>query len=324
MSDEPVVTKGEMDALLEAQESDAPRSVKGGAEPVEVALHQLHAKHGSKAKFSGLDPVNQRFAEKLPKAFQDAVRLNVETTLLEVVTLEYAEYENSLARNASVNPLNLDALHSTALLVIDPNLAFLVVETFFGGRPKSVEVSVEQELTPIAQRIVSRLVNACLRELAVAWAPTMALEAVAAAPDALDGGIDSGTRMVVCKFQIELDDINGELHIAYPQDALVLLRSRLVSGVSRDSDDDRAAWSAELKERLREADVEVSAVFGEVELRLRDLLQLKAGDFVPVNMRNPVQFCVDGVPLFDGIMGSSNGFASAKLLSRHARSNTTN
>jgi flagellar motor switch protein FliM len=94
------------------------------------------------------------------------------------------------------------------------------------------------------------------------------------------------------------------------------IRDLLDAGVQSDRDarDDR--WATAIRGDMEHADVELHARLVEKRLAVRDLMKLKAGDIVPIDLPDEVTLCAEGVPLFRGEFGMANGNNAIKLLRR--------
>ncbi len=90
--------------------------------------------------------------------------------------------------------------------------------------------------------------------------------------------------MVVNSFQIELDGSGGEIHFVFPYAMLEPHRERLENqGHSKASEVDRN-WVPNLQRRLLQAEVTVNCAIAERSLSLKEVLRLKEGDVIPVDM----------------------------------------
>ena len=74
-----------------------------------------------------------------------------------------------------------------------------------------------------------------------------------------------------------------------------------------DPGEQQRAWVCTLAQPDRSAQVKVSSTLTEADITVGDLIELKAGDIVPVEMREAVCATVEGVPVFRGKFGVSRG-----------------
>jgi flagellar motor switch protein FliM len=122
--------------------------------------------------------------------------------------------------------------------------------------------------------------------------------------------------VVVSTFSIGFDGLGGELHVTLPYSMLEPIRELLDAGVQSDRDarDDR--WATSIRADMEQAVIELHAKLAEKRLAVRDLMKLKAGDIIPIDLPEEVSLCAEGVPLYQGQFGVANGNNAIKLLRR--------
>jgi flagellar motor switch protein FliM len=119
--------------------------------------------------------------------------------------------------------------------------------------------------------------------------------------------------VVVSRFHIELEGGSGHIHVALPYSMLEPYRAQLEAGIQSDRSEQDEHWPSSLRSQLQEAEVELSTVLGKLNMSLRDLSALKAGDVIPFDMPPAAEVLVEKVPLFSGEFGHSNGRKAVKL-----------
>ena len=83
--------------------------------------------------------------------------------------------------------------------------------------------------------------------------------------------------------------------------------------------DDR--WPTSLRNEVKATVVELEATLVETEITVGELLSMKPGDVIPIDLPRAVSACVDGVPVFTGQFGVSRGNNALKVLERVAPKN---
>ena len=68
-----------------------------------------------------------------------------------------------------------------------------------------------------------------------------------------------------------------------------------------------------MKEQIQSAEVEVVAELAQAPATVEQLLSLKAGDFIELDLHQAIQAKVVGVPVFDCHYGTSNGKYALKV-----------
>ena len=75
-----------------------------------------------------------------------------------------------------------------------------------------------------------------------------------------------------------------------------------------------AAWAGHIQNRIEGAQVWVSSTLTDTEITVGELIELKPGDIVPVEMREAVCANVEGVPVFRGKFGVSRGSFALQIV----------
>ena len=69
-----------------------------------------------------------------------------------------------------------------------------------------------------------------------------------------------------------------------------------------------------LQEELKSARVQINSTLTTTEVPLRDIVEMKAGDVIPIEMPDSVLACIDHVPVFRGKFGASRGNRALKVV----------
>jgi flagellar motor switch protein FliM len=65
--------------------------------------------------------------------------------------------------------------------------------------------------------------------------------------------------------------------------------------------------------QVQQAEIELVAELAKTRLSVRDLMNLRAGDFIELPLREIVQAKVDGVPVMDCRYGTVNGHTAIRV-----------
>jgi flagellar motor switch protein FliM len=190
------------------------------------------------------------------------------------------------------------------------------VENFFGGDGKLKTKIEGREFTPTELRVVQLMVRQVFQDMVEAWGPVMPLEFeyLNSEVNPHFANIVSPSEIVcVSKFLIELEGGGGHLHITFPYSMLEPIRDLLDAGLQSDRTDKDERWPITLREQIQDAEVELGTELTSATISLRDLMRLKAGDIIPVNLPKSVELCVEGVPVYRGQFGVANGHNAVRI-----------
>lgn len=319
-----VLSQDEIDALL--------HGVDGGDietetdEPLRDGVAREYDFHSQdrivRGRLPTLEMINERFARNLRVSMFNLLRRQAEIAVGGVQMLKFAEYIHSLYVPTSLNLIRVKPLRGTALFVIDPKLVFIVVDNFFGGEGRFYNKIEGREFTPTEQRVIGILLNLVFKDLIDAWHPVKHLEFEYQGSEVNPhlANIVSPTEVVVVStFRIDLEGGGGDLHITFPYSMIEPIRDLLDAGVQSDVSDVDGRWIISLRDEIFEAKVDVKSSLLEMEMSLADIIKLKPGDIIPIDMPDSVVLEAEEIPMFRGVMGVSRGNTAVKITDRVKR-----
>jgi flagellar motor switch protein FliM len=103
------------------------------------------------------------------------------------------------------------------------------------------------------------------------------------------------------------------VHFCIPYSTLEPIRDVLYSSMQGDSVEVDHRWVKLLKQQIQAAEVDLVAELGTAPATVEQLLALKPGDFIELDLEPQIQAKVDGVPVFDAHYGTSNGHYAIKI-----------
>jgi len=313
-----VLSQEEIDALLSGIEGGEVET--GGDEPPAddgIRPYDFTSQDRIvRGRMPTLEMVNERFARHFRISLFNMLRRAAEISVGGVQMLKFGEYVHRLYVPTSLNLVRIKPLRGTALVVIDPRLVFTVVDNFFGGTGRLHAKIEGREFTPTETRIIQLMLEHAFRDLREAWSPVLPLEFEHLGSEVnpqFANIVSPSEIVVVSSFQIELEGGGGELHVTLPYSMIEPIRELLDAGVQSDRSEVDERWSEALRYGVRDSQVELSSTLVETTLSLREVVDLKPGDIITVELPEEVTLCAEGVPLFRGVFGVSNGKNAVKI-----------
>ncbi|OOZ42132.1 flagellar motor switch protein FliM [Solemya pervernicosa gill symbiont] len=257
-----------------------------------------------------LEMINERFARLFRISLFNLLRRTAEISVGGVQMLKFSEYVHSLFVPTSLNLVKMQPLRGTALFVVDPKLVFIIVDNFFGGDGRYHARIEGREFTPTELRVVQMILQQAFKDLAEGWAPVLdvSFEYINSEVNPQFANIVSPTEVVVVNtFHVELDGGGGDLHVTMPYSMLEPMREILDAGLQSDTSDTDERWLIALREEMKLAEVDVSATLTEVDLSLKEVMNFKEGDVIPIEMPEVINIKAEEVPVFKGHLGESQG-----------------
>jgi len=263
-----------------------------------------------------LEMVNERFARHMRISLFNMMRRSAEISVNGIQMIKFSEYIHSLFVPTSLNMVRIKPLRGTALFTLEAKLVFILVDNFFGGDGRFHAKIEGREFTPTERRIIQLLLRQAFVDLKEAWSPVMKVDF-----EYLDSEVNPALATIVspsevvcvCSFNIELDGGGGNFHVTMPYSMLEPIREKLDPGIQSDRDNVDERWSDAIREEIFSAEVEVSGDLVETEMTLKDVMDLKEGDIIPIDMPDEVTLKAADMPCFRADFGSSNGYMALKI-----------
>ncbi len=314
-----ILSQDEIDALLHGVDSGDVETEKDDLLPDGSARSYNFTSQDRivRGRLPTLEMINERFARYFRISLFNMLRRSPEISVGGVQMLKFAEYVHSLFVPTSLNMVQIQPLRGTALFIFDPKLVFIVVDNFFGGEGRFYTRIEGREFTPTEMRVIQMLLQQVFKDLKEAWTPVMKVdfEYINSEVNPQFANIVSPTEVVVVTtFHIELEGGSGDLHVTMPYSMIEPIRELLDAGMQSDRSDVDERWLIALREEMQEVPIEVSAILAEADINIRDLLNMKAGDVIPINIPDTVVLRAEDVPVYRCVFGVSGGKNSMKVL----------
>ena len=320
MSD--LLSQDEIDALLHGVDDVEEEEIGGAGDPGVAQFDFSSQDRIVRGRMPTLELVNERFARHMRISLFNMMRRTAEVSINGVQMLKFGEYVHTLFVPTSLNMVRFRPLKGTALITMEARLVFILVENFFGGDGRYHAKIEGREFTPTERRIIQMLLKLVFEDYKDAWAPVMdvGFEYLDSEVNPAMANIVSPTEViVVSSFHIELDGGGGAFHVAMPYSMLEPIRELLDAGVQSDKGDTDVRWSKALRDEIMDVKVELRAKLLETELTLRELMELRPGDIIPVDMPENLLVFVEDLPTFHAKMGRTKDNVALKITDKLKR-----
>ena len=263
-----------------------------------------------------LEMVNERFARHMRISLFNMMRRTAEVSINGIQMIKFGEYIHTLFVPTSLNMVRFRPLKGTGLITMEARLVFILVDNFFGGDGRYHAKIEGREFTPTERRIIQMLLKLIFEDYKEAWSPVMdvSFEYLDSEVNPSMANIVSPTEVVVISsFHIELDGGGGDFHIALPYSMLEPIRELLDAGVQSDKEDTDMRWSKALRDEIMDVSVALSTKFLEVKLPLSQVMELQAGDIIPIEMPEHITVLIENLPTFRAKLGRSRENIALKI-----------
>ena len=114
-------------------------------------------------------------------------------------------------------------------------------------------------------------------------------------------------------FSIEFGGTSADMHICFPYLMLEPIRDLLYSSMQSDQLSTDQRWIVMLRRQLKDVEVEIVAQLATASVTLRQILDMKAGDIIPINIPEKITASVDDIPLMECRYGLQGGQYALKI-----------
>ena len=311
------LSQDEVDALLKGVtgESDEPEAEKESG--TGVRDYNLGTQERIvRGRMPTLELINERFARYLRIGLFNYMHRNTEISVGPIRVQKYSEFIRNLVVPTNLNLVVAKPLRGTALFVFDPNLVFLIVDNMFGGDGRFHTRVEGRDFTATEQRIIQGLLNVVFNEYCKSWKPVydISFGYIRSEMNSQFANIATPSEIVISTtFSLEFGGSGADMHICFPYSMIEPIRDLLYSTMQSDQLSTDKRWTGTLRKQLQGAEVELVAQLAQTTITLGQILKLKVGDVIPVNIPEIVSAQVDDVPLVECRYGQQGGQYALKI-----------
>jgi len=310
------LSQDEVDSLLrgvsgEAKEAEQVED-KTKARPYNVASNERIVR----GRMPTMEVINERFARMLRVSMFNLVRRTAEISVGQVRVVKFVDFIRNLVLPTNMNLVQAKPLRGNALFIFDPSLVFLVVDTMFGGDGRFHTRVEGREFTQTEHRIIQNILGAVFEAYTKAWEPVYPLEFefVRSEMNPQFANIATPNELVVVStFEIGFNEVIGSVNICLPYSMIQPIRELLFSAMQGDHLSEDKNWNSLMAKQIKSAEIELVAVLGEAKLTFQDVMKIKVGDIVPLQIHENITATVNGVPVMECKYGIFNDQYSIKV-----------
>ena len=268
-----------------------------------------------------LEIVFDRLVRLLTTSLRNFTSDNVEVSLDNISTIRFGDYLNSIPLPALIGVFKAVQWDNYALMVVDSNLIYAIVDVLLGGRG-SPAVRIEgRPYTTIELNLMRRLVDLVLSDAEQAFEPLSRvkfdLERLETNPR-FAAITRQANATILIKLRIDMEDRGGRVEVMLPYATLEPIRELLLQGFMGEKFGRDTIWESHLATELYQTGIPLDAVLDEMTLSLRQAMAFKVGETIMLNCRpdDPVTLrCGSGITLASGSIGRVGDHVAIKLAS---------
>jgi flagellar motor switch protein FliM len=323
---ESFLSQDEVDALLKGVNGDEDDAKAEAYDPSIVRPYDLATQERIvRGRMPTLEIINERFARLLRIGLFNFFRRSVEISVGPVRVSKYSDFIRNLVVPTNLNLVHMKPLRGTGLMVIDPSLAFLMVDNMFGGDGRFHTRVEGREFTQTELRIIRRVLDILFETYAKSWEPVypVEFEYIRSEMNTQFANIATPNEVIVAiTFTVELGEVGGEMHFCFPYSMLEPIKDILTSTLQGEVLGVDKRWVRLMTQQIQAAEVEIVADLAKKKLTLHEVLNLKVGDVIPLAITEEVDVVADNIPIMRCKYGLFNGQYALRV-QKLLRSNST-
>ena len=312
------LSQDEVDSLLKGvtgEADDAPADA--GPAPGEVRTYNLASQERIvRGRMPTMEIINERFARLFRIGLFNFIRRTPEISVGPVRVLKFGEFIRNLHVPTNLNLIQAKPLRGNGLFIFDPNLVFLVVDNMFGGDGRFHTRVEGREFTQTEQRIIQKLLAVVFETYGKSWENVYPLdfEFVRSEMNPQFANIATPNEVViVTTFDIELGGNGGGFHICMPYSMLEPVKDILFSPMQGEHQATDHRWLQLMSKQVQSASVELAATLGQADVTLEQVLKMRSGDIIPLEVDKSITVSVDGVPVMECNYGVFNNHYALRV-----------
>ena len=253
--------------------------------------------------------VFDRLVRLLTTSLRNFTSDNVEVSLDRITSVRFGDYMNSIPLPAVISVFKAEEWENFGLATVDSNLIYSIIDVLLGGRRGSSVLRIEgRPYTTIETSLVKKLIDVVLADAEQAFRP---LSPVRFTIDRLETNprfaaiSRPANAAILVRLRIDMEDRGGNIELLLPYATIEPIRSVLLQMFMGEKFGRDPIWEGHLATEISQAQIGVDAVLYESSIPLKQLMTLKVGDTLPLDMRADALVSVrcGTVTLTEGRMG---------------------
>jgi len=315
-----ILTQQEVDSLLSGlSEGKVDTKIGETPEPEGIRGYDFSGQERViRARMPTFEIINERFTREIRISISNLLHTTVDIATESMETLKFSEFGRSLPVPTSLHIFRLEPFRGYVMLVIESQLVFGLIDTFFGGKGNDAAKVEGREFTTIEDVMIKKVVIACLKALETAWAPVEPVETVYVRSEVnpqFATIVPPSDLVIVVKFDVELEQSTGNISLCIPYAMIEPIRNKLASGFQSDALEVDQTWQKRVKEIILDSRVNIAVRLGTSDVNGERLIHLKPGEVIQLNQNasETLVGLVEGVPKLSGYAGIQRGFQAFKI-----------
>lgn len=311
-----ILSQEEIDALLGAMaKGEVNLSEEKRAAPAVVPYDLTSQRIMMREEFYALGEVYDKFTGMLQIAMSSMLQRSFEVRIVSTEMVKFGDFIKAFSNPTSFNLFSMEPLIGTALIAIETNLAFSLIDCMFGGDGKPLVQN--RDFTVIEQRMLVKFALEVLSNFEKAWENVFPVKITLRKTESkaeFVHMVNPNDQVIVIAFTIAGKEFSANLYACISYLMLEPIKEKLSSKYLREKDI-AYAWRPQLERLLDDAPVVLIAELGRTMKSLRDLLEMDVDDVLKLNAgpEDPVTIRIQNTEKFYGLAGVARGNRAVEI-----------
>jgi flagellar motor switch protein FliM len=238
-----------------------------------------------------LEIVFDRLVRLMTTSLRNFTSDNVEVSLDRITSVRFGDYMNSIPLPAVLCVFKAEEWENFGLATVDSSLIYSMIDVLLGGRRGQASMRIDRLETNPRFAAISRPANAA----------------------------------ILVRLHIDMEDRGGNIELLLPYATIEPIRPVLMQMFMGEKFGRDPIWEGHFATEIAQAEIAVDAVLYEADIPLKELMKLKVGDTLPLDMRADALVAVrcGSVTLTEGRMGRVGDRVAIRVVKQLRKPNTT-
>jgi len=276
-----------------------------------------------------LEIVFDRLVRLMTTSLRNFTSDNVEVSLDRITSVRFGDYMNSIPLPAVLSVFKAEEWENFGLATVDSNLIYSIIDVLLGGRRGQTSLRIEgRPYTTIETNLVKRLVEVVLSDAEQAFRPlspvTFSIDRLETNPRFAAISRPANAAILV-RLRIDMEDRGGNIELLLPYATIEPIRGVLLQMFMGEKFGRDPIWEGHFATEVAQAEIAVDAVLYEANVPLKQLMKLKIGDTLPLEMKKDALVSVrcGNVVLTEGRMGRVGDRVAIRVTKHLRKPHTT-
>ncbi len=316
------LSQAEIDALLKAMsegEVDTDTMQQGNEKKIKDYDFSRPTKF-SKEHLRTLEFIFEHYARLISTNLPVYLRKSVQVSVMNSESSTYNEFTNSLSSPIILGIINFAPLNGSAIMEVDTNLGYAMLDRMLGGNGVPLEKS--REFSEIEQIIIQKILVMFTQLLREPWKNVIELSPVLNRMETnaqFAQVIAPGDMVAIVTLSLKIGDIEGFMNICLPfftlEDIMDKLNTKYWYSTMQENRDEN--YEAYVESMIRKVDVPIRAVLGKSTISVSDFMNLQVGDCIRLDsgVDQDMNIYVGNIKKFTALPGTERDSYAVRITS---------